>query len=276
MSGSFGPSVNLASPPAIGNITPNTVSATNTSSSGTLVRVPGSTQTLTASTSILCTTNTIPISASSVITLTSNPQINTGLNGQKVNLVNIGTNSIILVVGNGLLMPSNIILLGGRSASFTYFTVYSAWLPDVVIPSATTTVSGLMVQAQQNSGVTLTSGVYTVVPFPVEMFDGSNLFTGGIFTPSTTGSYRVSCNLFLSVSSGAIGLYAVGVFQSGTSIGTIFLDNATGVSVTQSGYVIVTLTAGTSYDFRAFCGGTSPTITIGSAIQNTLTIERLI
>lgn len=141
MSGSFGPSnvggsTNLASPVAIGNIAPNTVAATDLTSSAKLVSIPGSTQTLIATTSIACTSNIIPISAASVITLSSNPQIATGSNGQKVTLVNVGSNAITLVVGNGLLMPSNIVLYGGKTTSFTYFTLYSGWISDLLIPDS--------------------------------------------------------------------------------------------------------------------------------------------
>lgn len=138
MSGSFGPSssTNLSSPVAIGNITPNTISATDLSNTGIRVYVPGSTQTLTATSTIVVVARLIPIISGSVITLTSNPQIATGLNGQKVTLVNVGTSAITLVTGSGLLVPSNIILYGGNSVSFTYLTTYASWIADVLVPES--------------------------------------------------------------------------------------------------------------------------------------------
>lgn len=139
MSGSFGPSggsVNLASPVAIGNITPNAVTSTNLTSTGRIVEVPGTVQSLLATTSIACISSIVPISSVANITLTSNPQIATGLNGQKVTLVNTGSFAITLVTGNGLLMPSNIILYGGRQVSFTYLTAYTSWVSDVLIPES--------------------------------------------------------------------------------------------------------------------------------------------
>lgn len=144
MSGSFGPSgvatsggaTNLASPVSIGNINPNTVASTDLTNSARRISIPGSTQVLIATSSIACTANVIPISAATPITLTGNPQIATGSNGQKVTLVNVGSNAITLVVGNGLLMPSNIVLYGGRAVSFTYMTVYTSWIADVLIPES--------------------------------------------------------------------------------------------------------------------------------------------
>lgn len=141
MSGSFGPSssggtTNLSSPTPIGNTTPNSVFSTDLSNTGKIVSIPGSTQTLVATSSIACTSSIVPITSASVITLTSNPQLATGLNGQKVTLVNVGSNAITLVVGNGLLMPSNIILYGGKAVSFTYLTAYTSWLADVLVPES--------------------------------------------------------------------------------------------------------------------------------------------
>ena len=102
MSGSFGPSggsSNLSSPTSIGNITPNTISATDITNSARIVSIPSATQTLIATSSIACTAGLVPITSASNITLTSNPQISTGLNGQKITLVNTGSFAITLIVG---------------------------------------------------------------------------------------------------------------------------------------------------------------------------------
>lgn len=144
------------------------------------------------------------------------------------------------------------------------------------VQAAVANRAATLVSAQQNTAVTLTSGVYTLVPFSTEISDTSNLFASGAFTPAVTGTYRISCNLFFNVSTGAVGLYAVGVFQAGSAIGTISLNNATGVNVGQSGNASLQLASGTAYEVRAFSNGTTPTIYVGSGIQNTLTIERLL
>lgn len=139
MSGSFGPSggsTNLSSPTPIGNITPNAVSSTDLSNTGRIISIPGSTQSLIATSTIASTSSLIPISSVANITLTSNPQIATGLNGQKVTLLNTGSFAITLVTGNGLLMPSPIVLYGGRAVSFTYLTAYTSWVSDVLVPES--------------------------------------------------------------------------------------------------------------------------------------------
>ena len=134
---------------------------------------------------------------------------------------------------------------------------------------------GVLLYAQQNTAVTLTSGVYTIVPFPTEIIDSLNAFASGIFTPAVTGTYRISCNLFLKVPSGALGVYAAGIFQGSTHIATLFLGTSTGSDAIESGHATIQLTAGVGYQVRAFCSGTTPTIGIGATIQNTLTIDRV-
>jgi hypothetical protein len=104
--------------------------------SGVFVVTPGLTQTLTAPSTISATSGAIPITSTSAITLTSNPQISSGSNGQKVALCNTGTFAITLVAGNGLLMPQNYILYGGKSVSFTYFSAFSSWIIDGIIPES--------------------------------------------------------------------------------------------------------------------------------------------
>lgn len=105
-------------------------------SAGPLVIAPSSTQTLTASSTIASSAGTAPVTAASAITLTSNPQIATGLNGQQITIVNVGSNPITFVTGNGLLIPQNTIVYGGRLISFVYSTTFSSWIWNGLIPES--------------------------------------------------------------------------------------------------------------------------------------------
>jgi hypothetical protein len=139
MSGAFSPpsssgSVNWASPGTIGSTAPNTGSFTTLTQSGPLVCTPSATQTLTTASSISANARILMISSASPITLTSNPQISVGTNGQEVILVNVGSNAITLSSGNGLLLPqSTVVLYGGKQISFTYMSVYSSWVYKGII-----------------------------------------------------------------------------------------------------------------------------------------------
>lgn len=103
---------------------------------GAVVITPASTQALTASSTIAASAGTVPISAASAITLASNPQIATGVDGQRITVINVGSNAITFVSGNGLLLPQNIILYGGRLLSFTYSAAFSSWIYDGLIPES--------------------------------------------------------------------------------------------------------------------------------------------
>lgn len=141
MSGAFAPpstggSANWASPGTIGSTTPNTAQFTSLTTSGPLIAPPSTTQTLTAASSIACNALNVSISSASAITLTSNPQIAAGQNGQKIVITNVGSNGITFVGSNGLLMPQNIPLYGGKALSFTYLSIYSSWVCDLFIPES--------------------------------------------------------------------------------------------------------------------------------------------
>lgn len=147
MSGSFGPSnnggsINLASPVAIGNVTPNAITATNLTATGSIVTVPGSTQVLTTNSTINPTSSIVPISSNSAITLTNNPQISTGVNGQKITLINVGNHAITLTNGNGLMMQTGLVLYSGKSIEFTYHNFYNSWVSDFTFPE-TVTLTGI-------------------------------------------------------------------------------------------------------------------------------------
>lgn len=134
---------------------------------------------------------------------------------------------------------------------------------------------GLIVYAQQNTVVNLTSGTYTIVPFPTEIIDSLNIFAGGFFTPAVTGVYRINSNLFFSVPSGAVGLYGAAVYQGAVSLGVLFLNNASGTTAVDSGDCTISLTAGIAYHIRAYSSNPAPTIGTGLGTLNTLSIERV-
>lgn len=141
MSGSFaapsvGGSANWAIPGAIGSTTPSTIVSTDLTSLNRNINTPRATQTLVASTSIACNGTVLPLTCASNITLSSNPQIATGVDGQIVTLANIGPNAITLVTGNGLLMPQNFPLYGGRIVNFRYLAAFSSWILDDLVPES--------------------------------------------------------------------------------------------------------------------------------------------
>jgi hypothetical protein len=105
-------------------------------SAAAIVMTPGTTQTLTAASSIAPSAGIIPITSTSPITLTSNPQITAGTNGQRTTVVNVGTNAITLVNGSGLIIGQNHIMYGGRAIGLIYLSTYSSWVLDEMIPES--------------------------------------------------------------------------------------------------------------------------------------------
>lgn len=103
---------------------------------GPLVFAPGPVNNINAASTILSSAGTVRIATPSSITLTSNPQIATGLDGQKITVVNIGALPVTFVNGNGLLMPQNHVLYGGKNVSFTYSASFSSWILDGIIPES--------------------------------------------------------------------------------------------------------------------------------------------
>lgn len=139
MSGAFAPpstgggTTTWASPGTIGSTTPNTGRFTSLTQSGALITTPSVTQALIATTSIACNAACLQVSAASPITLTLNPQIAVGTSGQRVMITNVGSQAITFVNGNGLLLPQNIPLYGGKSLEFTYISTYSSWVYNGLI-----------------------------------------------------------------------------------------------------------------------------------------------
>jgi hypothetical protein len=105
-------------------------------SAAAIVMTPGTAQTLIATSSIVPSAGIIPIQSTAPITLTSNPQITAGTNGQRITVVNIGTNAITLVNGSGLIIGQNHIMYGGRAIGLVYLSTYSSWILDEMVPES--------------------------------------------------------------------------------------------------------------------------------------------
>lgn len=103
---------------------------------GPLVFTPSGLQNLIATSTISAAAAIARIATSNPITLTSNPQIAPGLNGQTITVINEGALSLTLVNGNGLLMPQNRVLYGGQSVSFKYSSQFSGWVIEGGIPES--------------------------------------------------------------------------------------------------------------------------------------------
>jgi hypothetical protein len=91
-------------------------------SGGTSTPIINTAQVLTAASSIAITASVAsqvcPVSAASSITLTSNPQIATGINGQQVKLVNTGSTTITFADANGLSLQGTLALGSTQWAIF--------------------------------------------------------------------------------------------------------------------------------------------------------------
>jgi hypothetical protein len=135
-----GSKLNLSNPGPIGSGVASTISASDLTRTGRNILTPASTQTLTATSTITVASTVIPISSASSITLTSNPQVATGANGQEIELVNIGSFNISLADGNGLLLGRAVTLFPGRVLRLRYLTTYSSWV-DCNFNLFTTTAS---------------------------------------------------------------------------------------------------------------------------------------
>lgn len=133
---------------------------------------------------------------------------------------------------------------------------------------------GLLVCAQQDTVVALTSSVSGIVPFATEVFDPSNLFSGGSFTPAVTGTYRVDCLLAISAS-GSLSFYSVEFWEGSAKLCNLFATDSYVGYATNSYRATLPLASGVAYSIRVSCGGTAPAVAIGSGVKNTLSIERL-
>jgi hypothetical protein len=140
VSGSYAPpsaggggATTWATPGAIGSTTPSTGNFTTLTQSGPLITTVSATQTITATNTIAANAAVVAVSSASGITMTSNPQLGTGANGQRIVITNVGSNGITFVNGNGLILPQNIPLYGGKSLPLTFYSAYSSWVYDGII-----------------------------------------------------------------------------------------------------------------------------------------------
>lgn len=103
-------------------------SFTDLTNTARTISTPVTTQALTAASTITVAGSIIPITATTSITLTSNPQVATGQNGQVIEIINIGSNNISFADGNGLLLGRPLTLFPGRSLRLRYLSSYSTWV----------------------------------------------------------------------------------------------------------------------------------------------------
>jgi len=133
-SGGTGGTIDWTSPGSIGSNNPNSVTATDLTTVGRHLDPPISIQTLTAASVITPNATNIPISASSAITLTSNPQISAGGAGQSLTLVNVGGQNITFTSVGIAWGQSTYTLFSGRAITLFYSSTLSTWLPISTIP----------------------------------------------------------------------------------------------------------------------------------------------
>ena len=143
---------------------------------------------------------------------------------------------------------------------------------------------GLLVYAQQTTTVPLPQLIFTTVPFNTEILDNENLFSGGFFTPSTIGIYRLECKLFLFTDGFSdIGAHGMAVFQGPTNIGWMLWTwerEWNGSMIV--GQLTTPLTNGLPYHIKALTEKNNVSVSLSGSrlnagtVKNTLTIERLI
>ena len=248
MLGAIRSAVSLASPGAIGTSTPSTAVFTDLTSSGRRIATPSGTQTLTAASAIAPNAEIIAVSAASAITLTSNPQVSTGVNGQKIEIVNVGsTNGITLANGNGLILGQSIPLYPGKIITLRYLTAYSSWVLDSLIPESvaltgapTASTAGLNSNSTQiattayvnqsnrptlrayratTNQTGLTHGAFTQLIMNTETLDTGAIHdsTTGLITIPTTaaGLWMICAGMVLDGNNQTL---AIGVFNGSTEI----------------------------------------------------------
>jgi hypothetical protein len=211
-------------------------------SAGDLVFTPRATQSVVATTVIAVGGAIVPITSTGAVSLTSNPQIAVGTNGQRVTLINIGSNPITFVNGNGLILPqASIPLYGGRVISFTYMTAYSSWLLDGVIPESlaltgapTVPTAGINTGSTQiastayvnqsnrpymaahlGTNQTLPHNAFTKIIYNTETADLNSIYnpaTGIITIPSgMAGVYQISAGAYVNATCQSM---AIGIVNS--------------------------------------------------------------
>lgn len=139
--------------------------------------------------------------------------------------------------------------------------------------SAAPASSGLLVYATQTSGITGLGSGWTTIPFSTQPLFASSLFVGGTFTPTLTGLYRISVNLFFSMQTYA--QHLIGVWSGSTLVAMMSRGPAAsdGFAV-KPAFVDVQLTAGVGYQIKAYTVDVGA-ISTATGYRNTLTINWL-
>jgi hypothetical protein len=203
-------------------------------SGGTALPTVNSAQVLTAASSIAITSSiafqVCPVSAASNITLSSNPQIATGSNGQEVTVINTGTFTITFIDSNGLGLNGTLVLgqnqfatfknLGGfwqlgdtdGSAVWTALT-YSNSFADVGgnIAGSYTKFLGVV----EVRGAATKSGAYSTAVVIATLPTGFRPIGGALGFPSITSTLTV--NLAVDTSGGITYTQAAGSSTSQTA-----------------------------------------------------------
>ena len=305
-SGGTGGTVDWANPGSLGATNPNSVTATDLTTVGRHIDTPIALQTLTSSSVIAPTAAIIPISASSFITLSSNPQISAGVTGQSLTLVNVSPQNITFTGAGIAWGQSTYTLFSGRAITLLYSSNLSTWLPVSTIPPDVRLYGLPTVDTQtgnsSNGVIANTSYVNQSNRPAVEAYISNTTQTvaNNINQPTinivyntetldTDSAYNVTTGIF-TVPTGKGGRYQViaGVnFSSATTVCYIYtyvngsqyklFGNGADAFGVISGSCIVNLNAGDTLTIRAYqVNSASSTLSLLSSVINSmLSIYRL-
>lgn len=315
MSGASAPpqtfTTNWAVPGTIGSTTPNTGRFTNLTSNGTIINTPRATQTLVDGTTILSNANIIPITSASGITLTSNPQIAAGTNGQRISLVNVGTFSITIINGAGVNLGAipatipSVEINPNEVISFIYLSSISAWLYDditresIFLPGTPTTTTAALntstnqlancafvdnatrprtIQANRSTAQTINPSATTTVLYTTETVDDGGLFnnTTSIATVNSgnQGLYLISATAqFNSLPNAA--RFSLGVYRNGVETRIDDQTANTGEFPLLSGSTQIVMNAGDTVDVRIIAYNTGSFALFADGNLNTFRMCRI-
>lgn len=274
--------LNLTAPGPIGSTTPNTITATDLIHAARTIKTPVTTQNLTAASTVSVAGSVITVTAATSITLTSNPQVAAGVNGQEVEIVNIDSaDSISFVDGNGLILGRTVTLFPGRSLRLRFLSSYGAWVDSNYSSIGLTQAVGDNSQNIATTGfiannlrvnippttqsVAITSGIDTVINFAAPNLNRGGM-AGNVFTPSISGYYRLSLGVLVANPGGGHAAYS-SLFAGATLVA--YLNSSYGgnggASIGVGFCQIFYLTSGTAYTFRA--SATANTTISGSSLS---------
>jgi hypothetical protein len=136
---------------------------------------------------------------------------------------------------------------------------------------------GATVIASQSAAVALTSGSWIKIPFDTEIWDPSNQFSSGNFTPLISDHYRITLACYFSAASaitlGNINLYTVSPLANVQLIGFPAIQSGTAAAF--YGATDAFLSAGTAYAIYVRIDGTSPSLGVSASVPCRLSIQRL-